>query len=140
MYSTSPSGLARTLADRYSHSIWVDDDDMLTCITDPRCIAKEHYVPPAGATDLSLNVPEEELGTIPLYHLHSITYVSPVQLCDLRHADILVWVQAEGSPSWCRRHLGHRCRRPVVIPSTRPPMGSYPFCDAIRPRAPPIRT
>lgn len=89
MYSRSPSVFATTVADRHSHSIWVDDSDMLSCIADPRCIAKEHYVPPAGATDLSSNVPEEELGTIPLYHLHSLTYVCQPQLSDLRPADTI---------------------------------------------------
>lgn len=52
------------------------DTQAMSCITDPRCIAKEHYVPPEGSPDLSVGVPDEERGVIPLWALQVHTYVS----------------------------------------------------------------
>ena len=49
-------------------------------MTDPRCIAKEHYVPPDGAEDLSVGVPDEERGVIPIWMINIVDYVSPVVL------------------------------------------------------------
>ncbi|WVQ78013.1 hypothetical protein IAT38_000094 [Cryptococcus sp. DSM 104549] len=50
--------------------LWSGDLDAVSCITDPRCIAKEHYAPPEGAEDLSIGVPDEERGVIPLWALY----------------------------------------------------------------------
>jgi hypothetical protein len=51
------------------------DVDSMSCTTDPRCIAKEHYVPPVDGRDLSLGVPLEERGVIPIWRLMAMDYV-----------------------------------------------------------------
>lgn len=55
------------------------DVDIVSCATDPRCIAKEHYVPPDNGTDLSIGVPDEERGTIKLWQMLVVDYVSQLQ-------------------------------------------------------------
>ncbi|WWC69545.1 uncharacterized protein I206_103487 [Kwoniella pini CBS 10737] len=65
--------VAEMMPDVY-HLIWNSDVDTVTCITDPRCIAKEHYVPPEDAEDLSIDVPDEERGVIPIWALAIVDY------------------------------------------------------------------
>ena len=48
-----------------SAHLWMQDVEVVQCIADPRCIAKEHYVAPEGTEDLSIDVPDEERGVIP---------------------------------------------------------------------------
>ncbi len=50
--------------------------ETVSCVTDPRCIAKEHYRPPEGAEDLSIGVPDEERGVIPIWKIITFDYVS----------------------------------------------------------------
>ncbi|CAD6573643.1 MAG: hypothetical protein TREMPRED_000875 [Tremellales sp. Tagirdzhanova-0007] len=54
--------------------IWNSDVDTVSCITDPRCIAKKHYVPPVDARDLSVQVPDDERGVIPIWMLQVVDY------------------------------------------------------------------
>ncbi|KAK4683567.1 hypothetical protein P7C73_g6676, partial [Tremellales sp. Uapishka_1] len=54
--------------------IWATDTAVVSCVSDPRCIAAEHYVPPDQSPDLSLPVPEAERGVIPLYRLGVVDY------------------------------------------------------------------
>ncbi|WVQ78011.1 hypothetical protein IAT38_000092 [Cryptococcus sp. DSM 104549] len=54
--------------------LWNSDGETLSCIVDPRCIAKEHYVYPDGTADLSEGVPDEERGTVPLWALNVVSY------------------------------------------------------------------
>ena len=60
----------------FSRVIWNSDIDTVSCLTDPRCVAKDHYVPPLNATDLSIGVPDEERGVIPIWALNVVDYVS----------------------------------------------------------------
>lgn len=62
-------------ADHLSRFISAVDAEAVQCITDPRCIAKDHYVPPDGAQDLSDGVPDEERGVIPIWALQVFSYV-----------------------------------------------------------------
>ncbi|WVQ78015.1 hypothetical protein IAT38_000096 [Cryptococcus sp. DSM 104549] len=55
-------------------TLWNSDIGTVSCLTDPRCVAKEHYVPPEGAEDLSIGVPDEERGAIPLWALNVVDY------------------------------------------------------------------
>ncbi|ODO11552.1 hypothetical protein I350_00333 [Cryptococcus amylolentus CBS 6273] len=57
--------VAEIMPDVYN-TLWNNGVETLSCITDPRCIAKEDYVPPEGGEDLSVGVPDEERGVIPL--------------------------------------------------------------------------
>nr|ODN81216.1 hypothetical protein L203_05722 [Cryptococcus depauperatus CBS 7841] len=54
--------------------LWNSDVDIVSCITDPRCVAKEHYVPPDDAEDLSIDIPDKERGVIPLWALNVVDY------------------------------------------------------------------
>ncbi|WWC61213.1 uncharacterized protein I303_103793 [Kwoniella dejecticola CBS 10117] len=65
--------VAEMMPDVY-HLIWNSDLDTVTCITDPRCIAKAHYVPPEDGEDLSVGVPDEERGVIPIWALGIVDY------------------------------------------------------------------
>lgn len=56
------------------HSVWGGDGGTTTCLTDPRCVAEEHYRPLNGGKDLLADVPEEERGTIPIFRLISMDY------------------------------------------------------------------
>ena len=58
-----------------SRFIWISDVDTVSCSTDPRCVEKEHYVHPDGADDLSIGVPDEEMGTIKLWQMLVVDYV-----------------------------------------------------------------
>jgi hypothetical protein len=53
----------------------MSDIDAVSCSTDPRCVAKEHYVPPDGADDLSIGLPDNERGTIKLWQMLVVDYV-----------------------------------------------------------------
>jgi len=61
---------------RASRLIWNSDIETVSCLTDPRCIAADHYVPPVNSTDLSIGVPLEERGVIPIWALNVVDYVS----------------------------------------------------------------
>ncbi|OCF71955.1 hypothetical protein I204_07218 [Kwoniella mangroviensis CBS 8886] len=65
--------VAEMMPDVY-HLIWNSDLDTVSCVTDPRCIAKEHYTPPEDAEDLSIGVPDEERGVIPIWALAIVDY------------------------------------------------------------------
>ncbi|WWC90108.1 uncharacterized protein L201_005041 [Kwoniella dendrophila CBS 6074] len=65
--------VAEMMPDVY-HFLWNSDIDTVSCITDPRCIAKEHYVPPESAKDLSIGVPDAERGVIPIWALEIVDY------------------------------------------------------------------
>lgn len=67
-----------------SLQIWVPDVDSISCITDPRCIAKDHYVPPLEARDLSAGVPNEERGMINIWQIVSVDYVGALFTICLR--------------------------------------------------------
>ena len=55
--------------------------DAVACITDPRCVRE--YTPPENGTDLSIGVPQEERGVIPIWALNVVDYVSAKNECDL---------------------------------------------------------
>lgn len=57
-----------------SRTLWGSHVDTVTCLGDPRCI--KDYVPPLDAEDLSMGVPEEERGVIPLWAMSIVDYVS----------------------------------------------------------------
>ncbi|WRT67044.1 uncharacterized protein IL334_004010 [Kwoniella shivajii] len=65
--------VAEMMPDVY-HLLWSSDLDTVSCVTDPRCIAKEHYIPPEDAEDLSIGVPDEERGVIPIWALNIVDY------------------------------------------------------------------
>ncbi|KAI9638396.1 uncharacterized protein MKK02DRAFT_10347, partial [Dioszegia hungarica] len=54
--------------------VWAPELEIISCFTDPRCVAAEHYVPPLDAEDLSLSVPNEERGVIPIWRLQIVDY------------------------------------------------------------------
>ncbi|KAF7356477.1 hypothetical protein MVEN_00980800 [Mycena venus] len=54
------------------HMYWAEEKRVISCVLDPRCIAD--YVPTIGGQDLSLDVPQEERGTIPLARLFATTW------------------------------------------------------------------
>ena len=59
--------------------IWTEDTQVVSCVTDPRCISPEHYRPAQNGTsvlDPDDPIPEAELGVIPIWRLHSADYVS----------------------------------------------------------------
>lgn len=59
--------------------IWTEDTQVVSCVTDPRCIAIDHYRPPHNASsviDPDDPIPEEEQGVIPIWRLFSTDYVS----------------------------------------------------------------
>jgi hypothetical protein len=58
-----------------SRLIWNSAQDTISCVTDPRCVAAGQYVPPVDGEDLSVGVPEEELGVIPIWALNVVDYV-----------------------------------------------------------------
>ncbi|KAL7419825.1 hypothetical protein Q5752_005741 [Cryptotrichosporon argae] len=60
--------LAELLPDVY-HTVWMHDFHAVACLTDPRCVAAEHYAPPLGADDLSVGVPDAERGVIPMWRI-----------------------------------------------------------------------
>ncbi|ODN84711.1 hypothetical protein L202_00602 [Cryptococcus amylolentus CBS 6039] len=64
---------AEMMPDVYK-TLWGSDMEVVSCATDPRCIAKEHYTPPEGAEDLSIGIPDEERGVIPLWALNVVDY------------------------------------------------------------------
>ncbi|ODN73519.1 hypothetical protein L202_08019 [Cryptococcus amylolentus CBS 6039] len=66
--------VAEMMPDVYK-TLWGADTEVVACATDPRCVAKEHYVPPEGSEDLSIGVPDEERGVIPLWALNVVDYV-----------------------------------------------------------------
>jgi hypothetical protein len=71
-----------------SRFIWTHDVDVVSCITDPRCVAKEHYVPPEDAVDLSIGVPDEERGTIKLWQMQVVDYVRLLMMSEpQKHMD-----------------------------------------------------
>ena len=59
-----------------SRLIWNSDIETVSCLTDPRCVAAEHYTPPVDSEDLSIGVPPEERGVIPIWALNVVDYVS----------------------------------------------------------------
>ncbi|RXK38323.1 hypothetical protein M231_04365 [Tremella mesenterica] len=54
--------------------LWNSETDTVSCITDPRCVAKEHYVPPEDGKDISIGVPDDEKGNIPIWKLQVVDY------------------------------------------------------------------
>ena len=74
--------------------MWGGDGGTTTCLTDPRCVAEEHYRPLYGGEDLMADVPEEERGTIPLYRLISMDYVCQIRVPRIS-ADVPVGRQAQ---------------------------------------------
>lgn len=63
----------------FSHQVWTEDTQVVSCVTDPRCISPEHYRPQQNASsilDPDDPIPEAELGVIPIWRLHSADYVS----------------------------------------------------------------
>ena len=54
------------------HMYWAEEKRVASCVLDPRCIAD--YVPTIDGPDLSLDVPQEERGTIPLARLFATTW------------------------------------------------------------------
>ncbi|WVR05095.1 hypothetical protein IAU60_002107 [Kwoniella sp. DSM 27419] len=64
---------AEMMPDVY-YTLWNNNLDVVSCVTDPRCVAKDHYVPPVGAEDLSIGVPDEERGVIPIWQLNVVDY------------------------------------------------------------------
>ena len=47
--------------------------DIVSCVTDPRCVRE--YTPPDNGTDLSIGMPPEERGVIPIWALNVVDYV-----------------------------------------------------------------
>jgi hypothetical protein len=62
--------------------------DVVSCATDPRCISKEHYVPPDGADDLSIGVPDGERGVVKLWQMLVVDYVSTCMRCWENEAEL----------------------------------------------------
>lgn len=58
-----------------SRFIIAPDVDIVSCVTDPRCVAKDHYTPPVDAEDLSVGIPDAERGVIPIWALQIHDYV-----------------------------------------------------------------
>ncbi|KAJ7210869.1 hypothetical protein GGX14DRAFT_625078 [Mycena pura] len=54
------------------HMYWAEEKRVVSCVLDPRCIAD--YVPTIDGPDLSLDVPQEERGTIPHARLFATTW------------------------------------------------------------------
>ncbi|KAJ7072774.1 hypothetical protein C8F01DRAFT_260438 [Mycena amicta] len=54
------------------HMYWAGEKRVPSCIFDPRCIAE--YTPNIDGPDLSVDVPEEERGTIPISRLFVTTF------------------------------------------------------------------
>ena len=67
--------------------IWNSDTETVSCISDPRCVASEHYVQPSGGESLE-SVPIGERGKIPIHKLHIVDYVRLLKPHG-RHADKL---------------------------------------------------
>ncbi|ORX39788.1 hypothetical protein BD324DRAFT_234792 [Kockovaella imperatae] len=55
-------------------SIWVADVEIVSCVTDPRCIAAADYTPPIGEENLSRVIPDEDRGSIPIWALTVVDY------------------------------------------------------------------
>lgn len=87
-YDFHPSLQEQCQADPLSRFIWMPDVDIVSCATDPRCVAKEHYVPPVDAEDLSVDVPDEERGTIKLWQMLVVDYVSSFRMHRQAAADV----------------------------------------------------
>jgi hypothetical protein len=78
------AGIALTFAHSlagFSHMVWTSDQQVVTCVTDPRCIAPEHYVPPHNASSALFSestgeqlVPDDELGSIEIWRLFGVDY------------------------------------------------------------------
>lgn len=52
------------------------DGQAVTCMSDPRCVAPEHYVAPEGGEDLGLSTLASERGNIPIWRINVLDYVS----------------------------------------------------------------
>ncbi|WVQ78014.1 hypothetical protein IAT38_000095 [Cryptococcus sp. DSM 104549] len=83
--------------------IWNNDVETVSCVTDPRCIAKEHYVPPEGAEDLSVGVPDEERGVIPLWAM-TVTDYWGAKPKEISHNDY--WWNLTREGDWTYQPLG----------------------------------
>ncbi|WVQ78016.1 hypothetical protein IAT38_000097 [Cryptococcus sp. DSM 104549] len=95
--------VAEMMPDVY-HIIWNNDLDTVSCVTDPRCVAKEHYTPPEGAEDLSVGVPDEERGVIPLWALNIVDYWG-AKPREISHSDYW-WNITEDGDNWSPQPLG----------------------------------
>lgn len=63
-----------------SYMVWLNENMLVECASNPRCIRPEDYTPSEVDEyrhDLH-SIPEHELGTIPLFRLFCITYVIPL--------------------------------------------------------------
>jgi hypothetical protein len=92
-----------------SHMVWTSDMQVVTCVTDPRCIAPEHYNPPNNASvtvhsDTENQViPEDELGMIEIWRLFGVDYWGsrPADYSTARH----YWGM-QGDEEWSFNPLG----------------------------------
>ena len=75
MSSAQPDSPSLVTVSDTSRLIWTSDIEAVSCTTDPRCVAQ--YIPPHNATDLSIGVPEEERGVIPIWAINVVDYVRP---------------------------------------------------------------
>ncbi|WVF72286.1 hypothetical protein IAT40_007098 [Kwoniella sp. CBS 6097] len=94
--------VAEMMPDVY-HLLWNNDLDTVTCVTDPRCVAKEHYMPPEGAEDLSVGVPDEERGVIPIWALNIVDYWGsrPLEIANVNY-----WWNHTAHGDWSYHPLG----------------------------------
>ncbi|TYJ57167.1 hypothetical protein B9479_002082 [Cryptococcus floricola] len=94
--------VAEIMPDVYN-TLWNNDVETLSCITDPRCIAKEDYVPPEGGEDLSVGVPVQERGVIPLWALNVVDYwgARPKEISHNTH-----WWGLKEKGDWTYQPLG----------------------------------
>jgi len=60
--------------------VWMNENNVVECTSNPRCIAPEDYRPAAeGQHRHNLNtIPSDGLGAIPLWKLFCVTFVSPL--------------------------------------------------------------
>lgn len=61
-----------------SDAYWTDEETVMECLLDPRCVRPEDYVPaenPKYRFNLD-KIPQEQLGRMPAWRIHATTFVS----------------------------------------------------------------
>lgn len=67
----------QVLADS-SHAYYSDEEAVIQCLADPRCVRPEDYVPaedPEHRFDLT-KIPEHEIGVMPAWRVFATSFVS----------------------------------------------------------------
>jgi hypothetical protein len=89
--------------------VWTQDVQVVSCLSDRRCITPEHYVPPilqaneTVSTEEEEDIPESELGAIPIWRLFATDYWGSRPG---RHEASGYWWDIDEDEEWSHNPLG----------------------------------